>query len=127
MDVIWFDLNRPDPARDAALHDRLTAMDPTVRWSVKNQSRMHVRNGDRPYTSAVDAMRFWPETATAVAVRKTKTECIEVASPLGLEDLFGLIVRPGPCFAEAKRDIVLDRVRTKQWLRIWPGLTLVVP
>lgn len=31
---------------------------------VKNQARMHLRNGDRPYQSATDAMRYWPETAT---------------------------------------------------------------
>lgn len=127
VDVIWFDPNRSDPTEDAALHDRLTAMDPTVLWSVKNQSRMHVRNGDRPYTSAVDALRFWPETATSVAVRQTEQGCIEVAAPFGLQDLFGLIVRPGPCFADTKRDVVLDRTRTKQWLRIWPGLRLMAP
>jgi hypothetical protein len=28
---------------------------------------MHMKNGDAPYLSAVDAMRFWPETATSVA------------------------------------------------------------
>jgi hypothetical protein len=102
-------------------------LDPGVHWSVKNQSLMHVRNDDPPYTSAVDAMRFWPETATAVAVRHTGQGPVEVAAPFGLDDLFDLIVRPTPRFTAAKREIYLDRVRTKQWLRIWPRLTLTDP
>jgi hypothetical protein len=88
---------------------------------------MHVRNDDRPYTSVADAMRFWPETATSVAVRQTECGDIEVAAPFGLQDLFGLIVRPTPRFAVAKYDIVLKRVREKQWLRIWPALRLIAP
>jgi hypothetical protein len=84
---------------------------------------MHQRNEDAPYTSAVDALRFWPETATSVAVRQTG-QGFEIAAPFGLDDLFGLLVRPTPRFVEAKRHIYLDRVRKKQWLRRWPRLML---
>jgi hypothetical protein len=124
LDVIWFDPHRAQPSEDRALEDRLRAFDPDVRWSVKNQCRMHIRNDDTPYTSATDALRFWPETATAVAVRKTEQEDLEIAAPFGLEDLFSLTLRPGPRFRGAKRDIYLDRARKKRWLPIWPGLTL---
>lgn len=37
---------------------------------LRNQEQMHIRNGDQPYSSALDAMRYWPETATAVATRR---------------------------------------------------------
>lgn len=124
VDVIWFDQRCAEPGVDAALEARLREIDPGVQWSVRNQARMHLRNGDAPYASATDALRFWPETATAVAVRQTEQEELEWAAPFGLDDLFGLIVRPTPHFAGAKREILLDRVRDKQWLRNWPRLRL---
>jgi uncharacterized protein len=124
VDVIWFDPGRSDPAEDLALQHRLASLDPQTSWSVKNQSRMHIRNNDPPYASATDALRFWPETATAVAVRRTRHGGIEIAAPFGLDDLFAMLIRPTPHFAGARRAIVLDRVRKKQWLRQWPRLTM---
>ena len=123
VDVIWFDPLRAEPATDAALEARLRTLDAGVRWSVRNQARMHLRNGDAPYASATDALRFWPETATAIAVRQTERGDLEWVAPFGLDDLFDLIVRPTPHFRGAKRGLFLDRVRTKQWLRDWPRLS----
>ncbi len=122
VDVIWYDRERTDPSEDADLEAVLRCNDPSVRWSVKNQARMHVRNGDGPYASATDAMRFWPETATAVAVRRSAQDCCEVAAPYGLDDLLGLVVRPTPPFADHKRQVYQDRLKAKDWIAIWPGL-----
>ncbi|MRE47150.1 hypothetical protein GII66_24395, partial [Escherichia coli] len=49
------------------LEDRLRQQLPSLDWSVKNQARMHQRNGDYPYTSTRNALLHWPETATAIA------------------------------------------------------------
>ena len=122
IDVIWFDPGRPTAERDAALEKALHARDATLGWSVKNQARMHQHNGDRPYRSATDAMRYWPETATAVGVRLDARGRIEVASPFGLEDLFELVVRPTEHFLTVKHAIYLERLRAKQWHARWPGL-----
>lgn len=122
IDVIWFDPQACDAGRDAALEAALRDRDGTLAWSVKNQARMHARNGDSPYRCAIDAMRYWPETATAVGVRLDPRSEIEVAAPLGLDDLFGLIVRPTVRFVAEKHDVYLDRVRSKNWPRNWPGL-----
>ncbi|WP_218921030.1 nucleotidyltransferase family protein [Massilia putida] len=124
IDVIWFDPAACGAERDAALETALRDRDGTSAWSVKNQARMHARNGDRPYRSAVDAMRHWPETATAVAVRLAARGEIEVAAPLGLDDLFGLIVRPTRRFLGEKHAVYLDRIRSKNWERDWPGLKI---
>jgi len=124
VDVIWFDPHRAQPGEDKALEERLRTLDAGVHWSVKNQCLMHLRNDDPPYMSALDALRFWPETATAVAVRHTEQGVVEIAAPFGLDDLFDMIVRPTPRFGVARRELYLDRVRTKQWLRIWPSLRL---
>jgi hypothetical protein len=124
VDVIWFDPRHAHPDDDKAVENRLTELEPDVQWSVKNQSQMHRGNDDRPYKSATDALRFWPETATAIAVRRSGEGGIEIAAPFGLDDLFALVVRPTPRFTGTKRDIYVERVRNKQWLRIWPRLTL---
>jgi hypothetical protein len=83
---------------------------------------MHVRNGDAAYVSATDALRCFPETATAVAVRRNDQDHCDVAAPLGLDDLFGLIVKPTPRFADDKRQLYDNRVQAKGWLEAWPLL-----
>ena len=83
---------------------------------------MHIRNGDAAYGSMADAMRFWPETATAVAVRLDADDAIDVVAPFGLEDLFTLRLVPGPAFRGAKRPIFEERIAKKQWLLRYPLL-----
>ena len=122
VDVIWFDPGRTDPAEDEKQEAALRAAEPSVAWSVKNQARMHARNGDAPYASATDAMRYWPETATAVAANRTRDDRCEISAPLGLADLLGLILRPTPRFIGEKYPIYHRRRRTKDWVRRWPLL-----
>jgi hypothetical protein len=124
IDVIWYNPEQNDERTDQSLEASLSAMDTEVRWSVKNQARMHVRNGDKPYQSATDAMIYWPETATAVAIRLSPQDEIEIAAPFGLDDLFALVLRPTPHFQREKYPIFLDRVCSKQWQSNWPELTL---
>lgn len=125
IDVIWFDHSQILPARDAEQEAMLRSKGESLQWSVKNQARMHLRNGDTPYASATDAMRYWPETATAVAVRLDEQGEVEVAAPLGLEDLFNLIVRPAGRFKGEKQPIYQERLRSKNWLATWPRLKVL--
>jgi hypothetical protein len=53
----------------------------------------------RANQTVTDAMRFWSDTATAVAVRRNDEDACEVAAPFGEDDLLGLILRPTPRFA----------------------------
>jgi len=122
VDVIWYNVSRTDPDEDRDLEAVLQALEPSIAWSVKNQARMHTRNGDAPYASAVDAMRCWPETATAVAARRCGADGCEIAAPLGLEDLTNLILRPTPRFTGAKRSVYEERLQDKGWLAAWPML-----
>ncbi len=125
VDVVWFDRTRADEATDLGLETTLRAgaVAGDVVWSVKNQARMHRRNGDAPYGSVEEAMRHWPETATAVALRRTE-EGLEVLAPFGLADLFSLRLRPTPAFAGDKHAIFESRVKGKQWLERWPNLVV---
>uniref|UniRef100_UPI0039EFC926 nucleotidyltransferase family protein n=1 Tax=Bordetella sputigena TaxID=1416810 RepID=UPI0039EFC926 len=125
IDVIWFDSQRACPLRDVALQAQLSRAVPQLGWSVKNQSRMHERNGDGPYTSSFDAIKRWPETATAVAVRLNDNAGIEVLAPFGLQDLFEGIIRPTPRFACEKQHIFDQRYVEKGWLHRWPFLRVI--
>lgn len=122
VDVLWFDATCTDPDEDRRLVALLSAAEPAIDWSVKNQARMHLRNGDAPYRDVSDAMRYWPETATAVAVRRTAEDVCEVSAPLGLEDLFNLQLKPTHRFAIDKHAIYQQRIISKHWLTHWPLL-----
>ena len=122
VDVIWHDPLCVDEDADKKHEAALRDAEPKVAWSVKNQARMHGRNGDAPYASATEAMRYWPETATAVAVRRTGSDGCEVAAPVGLDDLMRLILKPTRRFAGDKRHIYDERLRSKGWLKTWPLL-----
>lgn len=122
VDVIWHDPRRVSPAEDLRHEAALRAVEPSIAWSVKNQARMHERNGDAPYASAMEAMRYWPETATAVAARRQGSDYCEIVAPFELNDLLALVLRPTPRFSGEKRWVYEDRVRTKGWTLLWPRL-----
>lgn len=122
VDVIWYDPVASDPVEDRRHEAMLRVAAPGIAWSVKNQARMHLRNGDGPYSSATDAMRHWPETATAIAVRRRDEADCDVAAPLGLNDLMHLILRPTSRFIDQKRAIYDGRIASKRWIESWPGL-----
>lgn len=122
VDVIWYDPMVTDPIEDRRYEAMLRATAPGIAWSVKNQARMHLRNDDQPYRSATEAMRHWPETATAVAVRRRGEAGCEIAAPLGLDDLVRLILRPTSRFFDEKRAVYDGRVASKRWIENWPRL-----
>ncbi|MEN0107183.1 MAG: nucleotidyltransferase family protein [Pseudomonas sp.] len=125
VDVVWFDKTQASRASDAHIEGLLRSMDSTVNWSIKNQAYMHLRNDDPPYSSVADAMTHWPETATAVAVRMGVHDLIEVAAPLGLSDLFNLVVRPTARFQGEKWQVFQDRLNSKNWRANWPELKIL--
>lgn len=123
VDVVYCDARDASLARDLSIEAQLFGTFPDVPWSVHNQARMHVPNGDPPYRDVGDAIRCWPETATAIAARMIGGD-IKVLAPHGVEDLVGLIVRPTPTFAR-KLSIYQERISKKAWARRWPRLQFV--
>jgi hypothetical protein len=59
---------------------------------------MHLRNNHPKYSNTENAISYWPETATAIAVRLNSKNIVEILAPYGLNDLFNLIVKPTPNF-----------------------------
>ncbi|WP_333912688.1 nucleotidyltransferase family protein [Vibrio coralliirubri] len=121
IDVIYFDpidtSYESDLRYEALLKQRL----PELNWQVRNQAYMHTRNGDEPYQGSLDAMSYWPEKETAVAVKQSLNGDIECISSFGLESLFDLQITPNP---KRSRDIFDQRVQSKDWLAQWPKLTM---
>lgn len=129
VDVLYFQAEdrREDSERviEAHLRDLCQAL-PSPRWSVKNQARMHLRNGDGPYTSTTDAMRFWLETPTCVAVRLQGNGELELTAPYGIDDLLDMIIRPTPA-GQRRREAFKDRLENKNWLQSWPQTCVIWP
>jgi uncharacterized protein len=123
VDVVYFDSSDTRECRDAAIETRLIGRMPETKWSVHNQARMHVRNGDSPYLDLGDAMRRWPETATAIAARMREGR-VELLAPFGIDDLVNLIVRPTPTFA-LKIEAYRVRILAKNWKARWSRLKII--
>jgi hypothetical protein len=128
VDLIYFD--DQDLSFDAeASHERrlrdLFRRLP-IKLDVKNEARVHLWYEERfgyaikPYLSSADAIASFPTTATAVGVRRKRGK-LECSAPFGLDDLFGLVVRPN------KRQITrpIYEAKVDRWRAIWPRLHLV--
>lgn len=118
VDVIYFDSTESNAHAYLEYEARLQAMMPHVIWQVRNQARMHERNNDAPYLSSLDAMHYWPEKETAVAIRKTD-DSYECISAFGLDSLFNLHVTYNP---NRHREIFEHRIKSKGWFAQWPAL-----
>jgi hypothetical protein len=121
IDVVYYDPDEVDDDIYLKYEAELTSRMPQIKWQVRNQAKMHIRNGDRPYQSIVDAMSFWPEKETAVAIRKTVHDSYECISAFGFESLFTLQLTYNP---KRNRDVFEARVKSKGWLIQWPRLIM---
>ena len=123
VDIIYYDPQNVAFEQEVEAEQRLNKYKPQYNWSVKNQARMHLTNGTLPYSSTLDAMRHWPETATAVGMRLDDTGRIEIIAPYGLDDLFHMQLRKTDLFTNV--DYYYMRHQSKGWLERWPKLRLV--
>jgi len=123
IDVIYFDSNEVDPNRHLAYEAILTQQMPELNWQVRNQAKMHQRNGDQPYSSVLDAMSYWPEKETAVGIRILTNGQYECISAFGFASLFQLQITYN---SKRDRSVFNQRLKAKQWLQQWPKLMLVI-
>ena len=123
LDVVFHDPAITTAEQDARIEAALSVAAPDLPWSVRNQARMHERNGHRPYRDVSDALAHWAETAAAIAAR-LGPKGVEILAPFGVEDVLEMIIRPTPAF-RTKPEIPLARLEAKGWLTRWPRLRLV--
>ncbi|WOT04166.1 nucleotidyltransferase family protein [Shewanella youngdeokensis] len=118
IDLIYFDPSNLTAEQDERYQAKLMAIAPDYAWSVKNQARMHLKNQHAAYQSSYDAMRYWPEKETAVAVNINGCG-LKLLAPFGCERLFQLTLSHNNRAAAA---IFEQRISSKKWLTRYPQL-----
>lgn len=93
---------------------------PHINWSVKNQARMHLRNGHKPYKNISDALIAFPETCSAIGIG----ENWNIIAPYGLIDLFNFRVKPTTFCIQNEYHIFINRFQSKRWIEKWPNLKI---
>lgn len=125
VDLVYFHASDTAPETDWALSDRANERFPFACWEIRNQARMHVKDGVAPFRSTAEGIAHWTETATAVAIRLDENGKLSLLYCYGSADLLDLIVRPVTVDgATMPRDLVERRIRDKRWLERWPDLTV---
>lgn len=123
VDVIYFAPTERIPNAYFEYEAQLKEYMPQLNWQVRNQAKMHVRHGDEPYESCLDAMSYWPEKETAVAIRQIELNQYECIAAFGVESLFNYCITYNP---KGLRETFEHRVNSKGWRIIWPSLTVVL-
>ncbi|MDP1422151.1 nucleotidyltransferase family protein [Peribacillus simplex] len=124
IDVIYFDPTNIDKYEEKKIEKKLESLIPNIPWSVKNEARMHVKSNMSPYSSSVDAISKFPETATALGVKLDENDNVILTAPCGIHDVINLEVKPTPYFKETKErvEIYEDRITKKNWKSTWKKL-----
>ena len=123
LDLAFFDPEDLSPERDAQVELALEH-DLPMPWDAKNQAAVHLWYEARfghpidPIVSITDAISRWPETATAVAVRLEANDRLTVVAPLGLDDLFGLVLRRNP--RQVSAAYFEERLARQRPIERWP-------
>ena len=130
IDVAYFDAADLSRDRDRDLDRLLASLEPAFKWEVTNQAGVHLwfeqvfAHAVEPLCSIEEAVASWPETATSVAVRLDRNGTIHVIAPLGLADLFHMVVRRNP--RRVSVETYRQRVAAKRYSDRWP-LVQIIP
>ncbi|MFC0301258.1 nucleotidyltransferase family protein [Virgibacillus soli] len=126
IDVIYFDPTATDERQEKIYEKQLHKLHKGVPWSVKNEARMHRLHQFPPYTSSVDAISKFPETATAIGVKLDAENNLILAAPHGVTDLLQLHLKPTPFFSSTteRLDIYRSRLSKKNWQLTWNNITV---
>ena len=129
VDVAYFDPEDLRPERDKVVEASLLTRRPDVPWEAKNQAAVHLWYEGKfgfavpPLLSSEDGIATNPEAATSVGVRLLADGGLYIHAPLGLEDLFGLLLRRNP--RRVTPEIFRRRVVEKRILERWPKVTVI--
>jgi uncharacterized protein len=124
IDIIYFDdTDLSWEAEDAAIK-RVTAHGPL---QIRNQARVHLwyeQHFGVPYAplrSADESLLRYPITVQAVGVRLEDDGRIDLIAPFGVEDLFGMVMRPSPTYPHP----ATFAAKAARARAIWPEVTVV--
>ncbi|UOQ48987.1 nucleotidyltransferase family protein [Gracilibacillus caseinilyticus] len=126
IDVIYFDPTNTEVLEEKKLEEKLHSIIPDLPWSVKNQARMHLKNNTSPYSSSIDAISKFPETATALGLTLNHQDKVILTAPCGIDDVLHLEVKPTPFFkgSTERMDAYRERIFNKKWDETWNQLNI---
>ncbi|PZO05263.1 MAG: hypothetical protein DCF28_03960 [Alphaproteobacteria bacterium] len=130
-DLGYFDPDTTWDAEDVVIRRVAAVFEEPFRSKVevRNQARVPLwfpAHFGEPYdsiSSTDEALGRFVAPAFAVGIRLEPDDTISVAAPLGLEDIFDLVLRPNPTRGVARDwPRVVERARAR-----WPELTVIEP
>jgi len=125
IDLIYFDLLNTDENQEKE-YDKQLKEAINLNWSSKNQSRMHLKNNEEPYTSSTHALSHWVDTPTCIAVTLDKNDKLHLVAPYGIDDLVNLNIRPISKFTKDENiGVYKERIVKKKWIEKWPKLKIL--
>lgn len=127
-DLIYFDANNisSEIEQQEQLRVRSLFSSIPVDIDVVNEARVHtwfekdIGVKMVPLLSCEDAINKWPTTATCVGINKIDNK-FNVYAPYGLNDVFGMVVRPNKSLIT--RECYEQKVT--KWTTLWPDLTII--
>lgn len=127
-DLIYYSPDIFSEAQDAYIQKgKEIFKDISLPVEIVNEARVHLWYEEEfgrkinPYKSSEEAINEWPTTATGIGVRYDESGHFVVYAPYGLNDLFGLILRPNKLKITEK--IYLAKV--ERWTKIWHNLKVI--
>jgi uncharacterized protein len=126
-DLFYFDADTSWAAEDAVIRrgDELFAGLP-VPVEIRNEARVHLRYAERfgtpapPFRNCAEAIDSFAAVCCAVGLTLDEGRP-RVYAPFGLEDLFGLVVRPNRRLAP----VAVYEAKAARWTEHWPELTVL--
>ena len=126
VDLVYFNATDIKPETDWQHDEAMKELFPDADWEVRNQARMHYVNNFEPYSSTIDGIAHWVETATCVAVKLEQDE-LRYLFCHGTDDLYNLVARPIEEFrTEELLPTFHDRVQKKNWKSRWPHIRVEI-
>ena len=127
-DLIYFDATDVSwEAEDAVIRRAAPLFDGRWPVEIRNQARVHLWFEQRfglPYPqlhSADEAFGHYAAIVHAVGIRLEEDDTIDIAAPFGLDDVFGMVIRPNPG-RPGDKGLSAKAARAQA---IWPELRLV--
>lgn len=118
-DIIFYN-DKIDKEHEREIENYLKISFPYLKWSVKNQARMHIKNGHLKYKNIIDAVYCFPETSSAIAINGKW----DIIAPYGYHDILNLRLNPTNFCRKNEIHIFNKRISEKKWLQEFEQLTL---
>jgi len=126
-DLVYFDPDGSYEAEDLIIKRGADLFsDLLVDVEIRNQARVHLwytqRNGIKiePYISVEHGISTWPVAAACLGVR-LEGDGLVVFAPFGLNDLFGMTLRPNKVLAPRG----VYEAKVERWTKVWPKLSVI--